>query len=262
MEQFSRIIKLLGEDAFNRLQQSAVTVVGVGAVGGYVVEALARAGVGALRLVDYDLIAESNINRQLLALHSTIGEEKLAVARARVLAINPRCRVETLPLFASDETLEAILTPAPDLLIDAIDSLNPKSQLLTEAYRRAIPTLSSMGAALRTDPSQVRVADLFATSGCPLAKHLRKRLRRRGVGQGISAVFSTEPVIFDYEEEDHFTASVRPGGRPRHILGSLPTITAIFGMILANQAILKLAGLEKPGIGKTPSPGDTPRRSS
>jgi len=246
MEQFSRTIKLLGDEAFARLQRSAVTVVGIGAVGGSVVEALARAGVGALRLVDYDVIAESNINRQLLALHSTIGESKVAAARARVLAINPRCRVEALPLFASDETLVTILSPAPDLLIDAIDSLHPKSQLLAEAYLRAIPTLSSMGAALRRDPSQVRVADLFATSGCPLAKHLRKRLRRRGVGPGITAVFSTEPVVFDYQEEDDFAASGRPQGRPRHILGSLPTITAIFGMILANQAILKLAGLEKP----------------
>ena len=245
MEQFSRIIKLLGEDAFARLQGGSVTVVGLGAVGGYVVEALARSGVGALRLVDCDFIAESNINRQILALHSTIGQEKAAAARARALDINPRCRVEALSLFVHEETLAAILEPAPDLLIDAIDSLNSKAQLLTEAYRRAIPTLSSMGAALRTDPSQVRWGDLFATSGCPLAKHLRKRLRRRGVGQGIGAVFSTEQVVFDYQDEDDFAASVRPGGRPRHILGSLPTITAIFGMTLANKAILKLAGVEQ-----------------
>ncbi|MDR3089975.1 MAG: tRNA threonylcarbamoyladenosine dehydratase [Desulfobulbaceae bacterium] len=245
MEQFSRIIKLLGNDAFAHLRQSAVTVVGLGAVGGFVVEALARSGVGGLRLVDYDVVSASNINRQILALHSTIGQEKIAAAKERIADINPRCQVETLSLFASEETMPTVLSPAPDLLIDAIDSLNPKTQLLTAAYVRAIPTLSSMGAALRADPSQIRCGDLMATSGCPLARHLRKRLRRRGIGAGIGAVYSREQVAFAYDEEDDFAASAHPGGRPRHILGSLPTITAIFGMTLANWAILKLAGLEE-----------------
>ncbi len=186
MDRFTRTRKLLGEQPFARLQASRVTVVGLGAVGGYVVEGLVRAGVGNLRIVDFDVVEKSNINRQLLALETTIKRPKAEVARERIVAINPGCRVEALQLFAAEETLDQLLTPAPDLLIDAIDSLNPKSQLLHGAYERNIPTISSMGAALRTDPAKIRTGDLFTTSNCPLAKHLRKRLRRRGVGEGMS----------------------------------------------------------------------------
>lgn len=243
MERFIRTRKLLGEEGFEKLQASCVTVVGLGAVGGYVVEGLVRAGVGNLRIVDFDVVEKSNINRQLLALESTLQRPKVEVARERIMAINPGCHVEALQLFAAEESLEQLLSPSPDLLIDAIDSLNPKTQLLHGAYVRGIPTISSMGAALRTDPSLIRSGDLFTTSNCPLAKHLRKRLRRRGVGEGIMTVYSTEKADFAYEQppEEEAPATVwSDRGRKRNILGSLPTITGIFGLTIANMAIMLL----------------------
>ena len=245
MERFTRIRLFLGENRFKKLQASSVTVVGLGAVGGYVVEALARAGIARLRLVDFDTVQPSNINRQILALETTIGRPKTEVARERVLAINSSCDVEALQLFADEETMEEVLAPAPSLLIDAIDSLNPKVQLLTAAHYRRIPILSSMGAALRTDPTKIQFGDLFSTRKCPLARRLRKRLRHNGIEQGIECIYSTEDVDFDYqapvrdEASDH---SFADRGRARRTLGSLPTLTGIFGLCLANRAILKLAG--------------------
>ncbi len=243
MERFIRIQQLLGSQRFNKLRNCSVTVVGLGAVGGHAVEGLARAGINNLRLVDFDTIQPSNINRQILALETTLDRPKTEVARERVLAINPSCNVEALQLFVAEDTMQEILSPEPDLLIDAIDSLNPKMQLLTAAYRKNIPLLSSMGAALRTDPTQIALADLFATHNCPLARRLRQRLRRQGVGSGITCVFSTEPVDFTYQPPDTKETPDTPfsdRGRKRRILGSLPTLTGIFGLYLANQAILQL----------------------
>ncbi len=242
MERFSRIIQLIGEKRFALLQTRRITIVGLGAVGGQAAECLARAGVGHLRLVDFDTIQPSNINRQILALTTNIGTPKVEAARQRILAINPDCTVEALPIFAAEETMDRILTPPPDLLIDAIDSLNPKIQLLTAAYIANISIISSMGAALRTDPTKIRYGDVFESSSCPLAKHVRKRLRRRGIESGIPCVFSTEKVDFDYqpaETEDNATPYAQRGRR-RNVLGSLPTLTGIFGLFIANQAILQL----------------------
>ncbi len=243
MERFARIIKLIGEKRFARLQASSITIVGLGAVGGQALESLARAGVGHFRLVDFDTIQPSNINRQILALTTNLGTAKVAAARQRAAVINPDCRVEALELFAAEETMATILTPSPDLLIDAIDSLNPKIELLTSAYARKIATISSLGAALRTDPTKIRYGDIFDSSSCPLAKHVRKRLRRRNVGRGIDCVYSTERVDFEYEEaepEDNAPAEASRG-RKRNVLGSLPTLTGIFGLYIANQAILRLS---------------------
>lgn len=243
-ERFIRTRRLLGEQRFARLQSRLVTVVGLGAVGGHVVEGLVRAGVERLRIVDYDTVQRSNLNRQLLALESTIGRPKALVAEERIRAINPNCQVTALQLFAAEETLPAILEPRPDLLIDAIDSLNPKTQLLHGAYNAGIPIISSMGAALRTDPTLIRSGDLFATSKCPLARHLRKRLRRRGVGEGIACVWSVEDIDFDYqppEEGDSDGSPYADRGRKRNVLGSLPTITGIFGLTIANMAIIRLS---------------------
>jgi tRNA threonylcarbamoyladenosine dehydratase len=245
MERFTRIRLFLGEDRFKKLQASSVTIVGLGAVGGYVVEALARAGIARLRLVDFDTVQPSNINRQILALETTIGRPKAEVARERVLAINSSCDVEALQLFANEETMEQVLAPAPNLLIDAIDSLNPKVQLLTAAYHRGIPILSSMGAALRTDPTKIQFGDLFSTRKCPLARRLRKRLRHNGIERGIECIYSTEEVDFDYQapvRDEASSHSFVDRGRARRTLGSLPTLTGIFGLCLANRAILKLAG--------------------
>jgi tRNA threonylcarbamoyladenosine dehydratase len=244
-DRFIRTQRLLGEERFQLIQAKMVTVVGLGAVGGYVVEGLVRAGVSHLRLVDFDTIQPSNLNRQILALETTLGRPKAEVARERALAINSECHIEALQLFAGEDTLAQILDPEPDMLIDAIDSLNPKTQLLYDAYLRKIPTISSMGAALRTDPTCIRSGDLFSSSNCPLAKHLRKRLRRRGVGEGISCVYSIEKIDFNYQlpEEETYVGETPHSyrGRPRNVLGSLPTITGIFGLTIANQAIMQLS---------------------
>lgn len=245
MDRFIRTERLLGKRRFEQLLSKRVTVVGLGAVGGYALEGLARAGIRHFRLIDFDTIQPSNLNRQILALETTIGRPKAEVAKERVLAINSDCTVEYLQFFAGDETLDRILAPEPDLLIDAIDSLNPKTGLLHEAWMREIPTISSMGAALRTDPTLIRSGDLFSTSNCPLAKHLRKRLRRRGVTSGISCVYSIEKIDFDYQEPEYESSigetPFSDRGRKRNTLGSLPTITGIFGLTIANQAIMRLS---------------------
>lgn len=252
MERFLRTQQLLGDSGFRRLQSSRVVVIGLGAVGGYAVEGLARAGVGSLRLFDFDTIQPSNINRQILALESTLYQPKAKVAAERVRAINPNCLVEAQEVFADQETLATILDPVPDLVIDAIDSLNPKIQLLSEVYKRGIPLLSSMGAALRTDPGKIAVGDIAESRGCPLAKRVRKRLRRVGIETGIRCVFSTEKVTFTYtppvSDPNVPPANIYENrGRKRVILGSLPTLTGIFGLILANEAILYLSGGSEEG---------------
>ena len=243
MDRFLRIELLIGKEKRELLGRSSVTVIGLGAVGSYALEALARSGVGRISLVDFDTIKPSNINRQLLALSSTIGRKKVEVAALRVRDINPKAVVTPCEIFAAEDSIGDILTPRPDLVIDAIDSLNPKTQVLVGCYKRGIPVISSMGAALRTDPSAIQVADLMDTRGCPLAFHLRKRVRRQGVGRGITAVFSDEkpkichpPAVLNREEGEF------KRGRERGVLGSLPTITGIFGLRIAHYAIGFLTG--------------------
>lgn len=241
---YSRTELLLGEKKAQWLRQRTVTIAGVGAVGGYALEGLARAGIAHFRLIDFDTISCSNINRQILALDSTIGKKKVEVARARVLDINPECIVDLYPEFICKDTVDELLGYSTDILVDAIDSLSPKLSLLEKAYRLNLPTVSSMGAALRTDPTRIRVADLMATTKCPLAKQLRKKLRRRDVGEGITAVYSQEDVLFEYQQDlndrDEADDQRQFRGRQRHTLGSLPTLTGIFGLAVANTVIYTL----------------------
>lgn len=243
MERFTRTRTFLGDEKFNLLQNSSVTIVGIGAVGGYAMEALARSGIGSLQLVDFDIVQQSNINRQIIALENTIGTPKVEAAKERVLAINPECQVTALKEFAAEESLDRIFQHIPDLVIDCIDSMNPKIQLLAGAHSRSIPTLCSMGAALRSDPSQVKVDDLSRSTNCPLAKRVRKMLRRHyQIETGIQCVYSTEKVDFTYElpQDEELPAPFSDRGRKRNVLGSLPTVTGIFGLTLANMAILQL----------------------
>ncbi len=241
---FARLERMVGAEGLRRLAAARVAVVGLGAVGSYAVEGLARAGVGALRLVDHDEVRPTNVNRQLHALGSTIGRPKVEVLRERVLDINPRCAVEALRLFVHVDTLDRVLSGPPDLVIDAIDSVTPKVELLAEAVARGIPVLSSMGAALRTDPTKVRVGPLARSERCPLAKQVRKRLRQRNVSVAFPCVYSDEPV------SGRIAASVGTDGgeesfergRPRRVLGSLPTLTGIFGLVAANEALRMLLG--------------------
>ncbi len=246
-DRLARIRLLLGDEGVDRLKGSFVTVVGLGAVGGYAVEGLARAGVGRLRLVDFDIIKASNINRQLYALSSTLGEHKTSVAAARVLDINPHCRVEPMNLFGDRESFDAILEGGPDMVIDAIDSMGPKTNLIMEACSRKLGLISSMGAALRTDPGAIRVGPLRETRNCPLAARLKYWLKKHNSPLDFTCVYSLEPVDKrgKARQADPAEKDFLDRGRPRTALGSLPTITGIFGLTIANTAIKML--LAKPG---------------
>jgi tRNA A37 threonylcarbamoyladenosine dehydratase len=244
--QFSRIARLVGVEGLDRLAASEVCVVGVGAVGGFAVEALARAGVGRLRLVDFDVVNPTNLNRQLGALHSTLGRAKVDVMAERVADINPACRVTTHRLFVHHDTIAEILAGPPNLVLDAIDALLPKVELLAGCLGRDIPVVSSMGAALRTDPGAIRVGSLGKTSRCPLARKVRRRLRRRGLPTDLPCVYSEEPLdalpkhalgADDAHEERELQR-----GRRRNTLGSLPTIPGMFGLAAANTALRELLG--------------------
>jgi TatD family hydrolase len=240
---FSRTRKLLGDEAMARLARATVAVAGLGAVGSYAVEGLARAGIGRLRLVDFDVVRESNINRQLYALESTLGQPKVELARQRVLDINPRCEVDVLPLFLDAATAGEALKPPVNLLIDAIDSVGPKVALLAAAARAGVPVISSMGAASRTDPQAIRVGDIAETDKCPLARFVRKKLRKLGVERGIRCVYSVEPPPPRRgAPEEPAEEEVLKRGRRREPLGSLSCLTGIFGLTAANEAILFLAG--------------------
>ncbi len=239
---FARTKALLGDEKFARLQNAKVMIVGLGAVGGYALEALARAGIGQLVLVDFDQVEESNINRQILALNSTLGYKKCAVAAARVHDINPACQVTVKDMFVNADNLEELLASPVDLVIDAIDSLNPKCHLIEVLQKKGIAFISSMGAALKTDPSKIRLQTLDKTRNCPLAKFIRKRLKRRGCELGKIMCVSSDEVVSVPESALFMEDKPSEGGRCRHTMGSLPTVTAIFGLTIANEAILRLSG--------------------
>ena len=236
-EQFLRTSLLLGKDNIEKLFKSKVAVIGLGAVGSFATEILARVGIGNLLLVDFDTIQTTNLNRQLYALHSTIDKKKVDIAKQRVLDINTKCNIETLDLFVNTDTLPKIFNTKPDIVIDAIDSYNPKLRLIEYCYKNNIKIISSMGAALKTDPFSIKYADLFETHHCKLAERLRGDLRSLGISSGIPCVFSEQspqikPIPLPKEEGKKYGKN----GGPK-ILGSTPVITGIFGILLANKAI-------------------------
>ncbi len=235
MEQFSRTEKLLGKDNLLKLQNSYAVVFGAGAVGSFAVEALVRSGIGKLTIIDHDTISLSNINRQLFAAQSTIGMKKTEAAKERILDINPECKITAIDEFAYTDNLKQLLTPEPDIIIDAIDSVGPKIELLAYAANNKLEIISSMGAARRMDPLSVKVGDLFETAKCPLARLMRKALRKRNIRSGITCVYSDElpkrPNNGEIDED--LTAS----GHSQKVLGSLTTVTGIFGLLLADTAI-------------------------
>lgn len=248
--QFSRVTRLLGDQHFSTLQHSHVCIVGLGAVGSFALESLARSGVNRFTLVDFDTISISNLNRQILALHSTVGLLKVDVAKRRVLDINSDCEVHTLPLFAHEDTFDQIFSTPFDIIIDAIDSLNPKVALLEYAYTHNIKCVSSMGAALKKESKNIKISDLMDTHTCMLAKQVRNRLKRRGIGRGIDAVFSSEIVDYEYiephnEENTSMNEQILDRGRERRVLGSLSTITGLFGLTLAHHVIETLTSVKQ-----------------
>lgn len=228
----SRTALLLGEDRMNYLSGCHVLVVGLGGVGAYAAEQLCRAGIGKMTIVDADTVNESNLNRQLPALRSTIGRPKAEVIAQRLLDINPELELTVHNEFIRDERTEAILDEANyQFVVDAIDSLSPKVFLLYHALRRQIPVVSSMGAGAKTDPSQVRIADISKTQNCALAKAVRKRLRTLGVNKGIAAVFSTEmanpDAVIEVDDEQC----------KRTTTGTISYMPALFGCFLSAHVL-------------------------
>lgn len=229
IHQFSRTELLLGEEALERLKKARVAVFGVGGVGGYAVEALARSGVGALDLIDNDTVALSNLNRQIIALHSTIGQHKVDVAKARVHDINPDCEVRVYKTFYLPETAEEFDFSAYDYVIDAIDTVKGKLGLAQQAQDAGTPIISSMGAGNKLDPTAFEVADIYKTSVCPLARVMRCECRKRGIKK-LKVVYSKEVPVRPK------TVSEETGVR-RDIPGSLAFVPSVAGLILAGEVI-------------------------
>jgi tRNA A37 threonylcarbamoyladenosine dehydratase len=227
---------IVGDEGVARLQSARVLLAGLGGVGSYAAEALARAGVGNLTLADFDRVAPSNLNRQLVALGSTLGRKKVEVMGERVFDINPDCRLTLLDRFLPADEMPEILSPGFDYVVDAIDSLNSKIALVTSARGLRIPVASSMGAGGRTDPAFIRLGDVMDSQVCPLARVVRRRLRRRGVGRGVLAVWSEEIPCAPLPPEP------TNRGRARAVNGTVSYVPALFGMMLAGAVIHRLLG--------------------
>lgn len=230
-----RTALLLGEDAIKSLREAHVMIVGVGGVGAYAAEMVARTGVGHITLIDGDNVAESNLNRQLPALVSTIGMAKAEVMKQRIADINPDCNVDAIKAFIGADDIESFIADRPDFVIDAIDSISPKVALLEYCYRNKIKVISSMGAGGRTDPTKVRYADISETYHDGLAREVRKRLRKAGISSGIKTVFSTEQPSrhsLMMTDEIAFKASS---------FGTVAWLPSMFGIMLAAYALNHIA---------------------
>lgn len=235
-QMFSRTELLLGKERCTKLQNSFVILAGIGAVGSFAFEGLVRAGVGRIRIVDFDMVEESNINRQLFAMHETLGKAKVDVAKKRAENINPNIKIETVKEFISADNVNSILEGNPDLVIDAIDTVASKIVLLKISVQKGFVTLSSMGAALRSESNMIKTTTLSNTKVCPLAATIRNSLRKEGIDlKKITCVYSEEPTSIKPQERND---------KGKSILGSLPTIPGIFGLILANESIKHLSNYQ------------------
>lgn len=224
----TRVEYVIGQENIAKLKAAHVAVVGLGGVGSYIAEALARSGVGALTLVDADEVASSNINRQLPALSTTIGRLKTEVIAERIAQINPSCKVELRSKFYEPGDFTEFFPEKLDFVADAIDSTASKIDLLTECYRRQIPVISSMGTGNKLDPSCLQIADISKTHTCPLAKSVRKRLRMAGIDKGVAVVFSTESPVYA-------TKAAVPG--------SMIFVPASAGLLIASYIVRKIIGV-------------------
>lgn len=236
LHRFSREELLIGAQGLEKLQRARVAVFGIGGVGGYVVEALARSGVGALDLFDGDTVALTNINRQIIALESTVGRPKVEVARERVLQINPACQVEARQLFFTPENAGEVDFSQYDYVADAIDTVSSKIELLRLCREAEVPVISCMGAGNKLDPTAFRVAPLEKTSVCPLARVMRRELKKRGI-TGVKAVYSTEEALTPQAAQAGDTKGT--AGRPTP--GSMAFVPSVAGLILAGEIVKDLA---------------------
>ena len=230
---FERTAMILGEEGLERLASRRVIVFGVGGVGGHAVEALARSGVGSIDLVDPDTVSLSNLNRQIVALQSTVGRYKVDVAKNRILDINPSCSVTVRKVFFMPEDHGGIDLASYDYVIDCIDTVTAKIELICCCKAIGVPVISSMGTGNKVDPSRLQVTDISKTSVCPLARVMRAELRQRGVNH-VRCVFSTE--------QPAASAVVSDGSGSRHAPGSTAFVPAAAGLLLASEVVLDLSG--------------------
>lgn len=240
-DQFSRTKLLYGDAAMDRLARSRVAVFGIGGVGGYVVEALARSGIGALDLIDDDKVCLTNLNRQIIAAHSTLGQYKVDAAAARIADISPECTVRTFKTFYTPETQDRFDFSEYDYIVDAIDTVAGKLAIAENAVKAGTPVISSMGAGNKIHPAGFEVADIYDTTICPLAKVMRKECRKRGI-DSLKVVYSKEPPLTplqqaDDQENDASLDTAREGSRRRSTPGSTAFVPSVVGLIIAGEVI-------------------------
>ena len=236
-ERFSRTELLIGTDSMKRLQQSRVAVFGVGGVGGYVVEALARSGVGMLDLIDNDTVSVSNINRQIIATEKTIGRSKVDVIKERVMDINSDIIVRTFETFYMPDTAEQFDFTQYDYVVDAIDTVTGKIALVMQAEKAGTPIISSMGAGNKLDPAAFQVSDIYKTSVCPLAKVMRRELKKRGVKK-LKVVYSQEKPLTPIAPDEKNAEEPAPGRR--QVPGSIAFVPSVAGLIIAGEVVKDL----------------------
>ncbi len=226
---FERTVSLIGNEAFSRLQNSHVIVFGVGGVGGYVVEALVRSGLGEITIVDNDVVSESNINRQIIALHSTVGKPKVQVLKERILDINPDCRVNALQAFFLPENSADFDFSKYDYVVDAIDTVTAKIEIIRKAKEAGVPVISSMGTGNKLDPSKFQIADISKTSVCPLARVMRRELKARHISK-VKVLFSTEESA----------GVVTDSSNGRHAPASIAFVPSVGGLMIAAEVVKDL----------------------
>lgn len=241
-DQYSRTRLLLGADAMHHLRNARVAIFGLGGVGGYAVEALARSGIGHLDLVDDDDINITNLNRQVLALHSTIGMPKVEAAAQRIRDIDPTIQVRTYQTFYLPETADQFDFSQYDYVIDAIDTVTGKLALIAQAKAANVPIISCMGTGNKLDPTDFRVSDISKTSGCALARIMRKECAKRGI-KGVKVVWSEELPLEPQVSPEEFRESQREGSSRRTLPGSTAFVPGVAGLILAGEVIKDLCKL-------------------
>ncbi len=251
LNNFSRTELLLGTDAMKKLSDSSVAVFGIGGVGGYVVEALARSGVGAFLLVDKDAVDATNINRQIIATCSAVGRDKVDVMRERILDINPEAKVEVRKCFYLPATAAEFDLGAYDYVVDAVDTVTAKLELIVNAKAAGTPIISCMGAGNKLDPTSFKVADIYKTSVCPLAKVMRRECKKRGI-DSLKVLYSTEqalsPQVIVVDKvselpEEHKQPEQPPAGK-HTTPGSVAFVPSVAGLIIAGEVVKDLVGIK------------------
>ena len=249
LNQFSRTQLLLGQEGMEKLFQARVAVFGIGGVGGYTVEALARSGVGTLDLIDDDKICLTNLNRQIFATRKTVGQYKVDIAQQRILEINPKAVVHTYKTFYAPQTAELFDFSQYDYVVDAIDTVTGKLELVEQAEKAGVPIISSMGAGNKMDPTAFEVADIYETSVCPLARVMRKELKKRGIKK-LKVVYSKEPPMTPIDDMaiSCRTNCICPPGterkctQRRQVPGSNAFVPSVVGLIIAGEVVKDLTG--------------------